>query len=401
MANSLSASFVEHWAAEQQAVFYKTNVAKAIADMSFNSQLRKGDSLNRPYRSTTTPQVYTRGTAITINDLTDTNEQLVINKQYADGFYVDDFDAIQSNYNIAINYGRDQGEALANQVDSDVLGEVFNATSTIDDGSIGGTSWNGITISTSNIVKIFSGVKKKIKKQNVTSTNYYGVISADVQDIVEQYVGARATDLGDKVTSNGFVMRLHGIDLYSSNQCAGSAVLSLATNPTANDTITIEGVTFTFVASPSAAGDIDIGASADATRANIETLLNAPGTTTATGIALTGDDLKNFQAKVSATNDNSADTLLVKYKGVDVLTVSETLTDGTDTWTTAKIKQHCLFGIKGNPVCVVQRAPKPVLKDVPDKLGKNVLNGVLYGVKTFADNAKQMVNVEIAASTFA
>jgi hypothetical protein len=271
----------------------------------------------------------------------------------------------------------------------------------LDDGDIGGTSGDGITITTSNVVKVFSGVKKKVKKQNVRSTNFYGAISSDVEDVVEQYVGARATDLGDKITDNGFIIKLHGIKLYGTNQCAGSAVLALATQPTANDTVTIEGVTFTFVASPSAAGDIDIGTDVDATRANLATLLNAPGTTTAGGVALTGDDLKNFQAKVSATNDDTANTLTVKYKGVDVLTVAETLTDGTDTWTTAKIKQHNLFGIHGNPVVVVQRAPKPVLKDEPKRLGKNVLNGVLYGVKTFTDNAKQMVNVEIAASTFA
>jgi hypothetical protein len=121
MANDLSASFVEHWAAEQQTTFYKTNVGMAIADMSFNAQLKKGDVLNRPYRSTSVPQVYTPGTDITINDITDTNEQLTVNKKYADGFYIDDFDAIQSNYDVAIGYGKDQGEFLSNQVDSDIL----------------------------------------------------------------------------------------------------------------------------------------------------------------------------------------------------------------------------------------------------------------------------------------
>jgi hypothetical protein len=109
---------------------------------------------------------------------------------------------------------------------------------------------------------------------------------------------------------------------------------------------------------------------------------------------------RKFLACVTATNNDTANTLTVVYKGVTNLTVTETLTDGTDTWTTTKITQHNMFGIKGNPVCVMQRKPRVVVKDEPKKLGKNILNGVLYGVKTFADNAKRLVNVKIASSTF-
>lgn len=49
----------------------------------------------------------------------------------------------------------------------------------------------------------------------------------------------------------------------------------------------------------------------------------------------------------------------------------------------------------GNPTLVVQADPSVQVRDVETKLGKNVLNGVLYGVKTFVDNAKQMVAVKI------
>lgn len=104
--------------------------------MSFNSTMRSGDTLNRTYRSSTNVQTYVRGTDITIDDITDTNEQLVVNKQYATGFYIDDFDAIQNKYDAALSYGKDNGIYLSNQVDADILGEVFNATSTVDDGSI-------------------------------------------------------------------------------------------------------------------------------------------------------------------------------------------------------------------------------------------------------------------------
>jgi hypothetical protein len=50
------------------------------------------------------PNAYTRGTSIPEVDLTDTKESLVINKQYAYRFYIDDFDNIQDKYSVAIEY---------------------------------------------------------------------------------------------------------------------------------------------------------------------------------------------------------------------------------------------------------------------------------------------------------
>lgn len=358
--------------------------------------MRSGDTLNRTYRSSTNVQTYVRGTDITIDDLTDTNEQLVVNKQYATGFYIDDFDAIQNKYDAALSYGKDNGIYLSNQVDADILGEVFNATSTVDDGSIGGTAGNGITLATTNVLKVFGAAKKSLRFQNVPLDSAYGVITPEFEDILVQYGIGRDTTMGDGVFTNGYIGKANGFELYVSNNTAGSAVLAMATNPTANDTVVIEGVTFTFVSSiGTTAGNVLIGASADATRVNLAALLNAPSTTTAQGVALSAQNARKFIANVTATDDAGANTMLLKYKGVGTLTVSETFTDGTDTWTANKVKQHCMFGIKGNPVCVMQRTPSVVLKDEPKKLGKNSLNGVLYGVKTFADNAKQMVNVEL------
>jgi len=401
MANNFSASFIEVWAKEMETVFYKVNVALKVADMSFNGQLSKGDILNRVYRSTNAPQVYVRGTDITIDDKTDTGEQLVVNAQYANGFYVDDFDQIQDNYNIAMTYGKDNGEFLSNQIDADVLGEVLNANSTIDATLIGGTAGNGLILSTSNVIKVLGAAKRALKRQNVQSNDLIATISPEFEDILTQYVESKFTVLGDKVGENGYIGMYMGINLYVSNNLTGSASLSLATQPTASDTVTIAGQVFTFV-SPigTTPGNVLIGANVDVTRASLATLVNAPSTTTATGVALTGNNLRVFQNGITAVNDNAADTLVVTQKGAGVIEVSEVLTDATDTWTAAKEIQYNMVAVRGNPVVVVQRSPTVQMKEEPKKLGKNVLNGVLYGYKTFQDNAKQMVNIKIASSTF-
>lgn len=401
MANSFSADFADIWAREQQEIFYKENVAMKIADVSFKSQMSSGDVLNRPYRSSNAVQTYTPGTAITIDDKTDTIEALTVNRKFATGFYVDDFDAIQSNYDLISRYAKDDGIYLSNQVDADVLGEVANATSTVDDGTIGGTSGNGIALTTSNVLSVISAAKKKIAKQNVPLTDLFGAVSPEFEDVLIQYGAGRDTSMGDGANKDGALMDFYGFRLYRSNQLTGSAVLSLATQPTDTDTVVIQGVTFTFVSSiGTTAGNVLIGANVDATRVNLTALINAPTTTSSTQVALSTANARVFTNQVAAVNSASADTCTVTYKGAGVLTVSETLTDATDTWTAVKQIQSQMFGKKGAVTLVMQSDARPQVKEVSDKLGKNILNGVLYGVKTFADGAKQMVNVKIKSSAY-
>lgn len=401
MANNFTADFPEIWAKEQQRIFYKENVAMKIADTSFRGEMSNGDTLNRPYRSSNAVQTYTRGTDITIDDKTDTNEQLVINRQFATGFYMDDFDKVQSNYDLISKYASDDGVYLANQVDADVLGEYVNAASTVDDGSIGGTAGNGISLSTSNVLKTVSAAKKDLAKQNIPLSDLFGVISPEFEDILIQYGAGRDTTMGDGFNKDGAIMDFYNFRLYRSNQTSGSAVLGMATNPTNGDTITIEGVTFTFVSSiGTTAGNVLIAGTVDGTRANLEALINSPSTTTANGVALADNDARVFGNQVTATNNDTTDEITVVYKGVGSITVSETLTAGGDTWAATSQKQHNLFGKKGAITLVMQSDARPQVKDEPKKFGVNILNGVLYGVKTFADGAKQLVNVELNSSTF-
>jgi hypothetical protein len=372
-----------------------------IADTSFNSTMKRGDTLNRTYRSSNLPEVYTRGSDITIDDKTDTNEQLTVNSEYANGFYVDDFDKIQNKYDAATNYGKDNGVYLSNQVDADVLGEVANATSDVDDGDLGGTDGNGISLTTSNVLKVCAIAKRKIRKQNVSSNDLVAAISPEFSQILAEYNAGRDTAMGDKVGENGYVGRYFGWKFYESNNLTSSAVLSLATQPTNTDTISIAGQTFTFVSSiGTTAGNVLIGANVDATRVNLAAAINDPSTTSATQVALTGENLKLFTNSISAVDSPSGDTCTVTQKGVGVIVVTEALTDATDTWTAAKEIQHNLFCVRGNPTLVMQRMPSVEVKDEPKRFGKNVLNGVLYGVKTFADNAKQMCDVKIRSDAY-
>lgn len=393
MANSLSASFPEIRAGKQQTEFFKQNVAMKICQFEQGLEGKKyGDTLNRTYSSMSVyPDPYVRGTAISIQDLTDTNEQLVINSEYAQGFYVDEHDDLQNMYSAALEYGRKTGEYLSNQVDSVVLAEALNAASTITVG----------TLATTNIVSTLAAANQALAKKNVMSKDKYAVISPEFESILVQYVESKATVKGDQVGLNGYIMSFMGYDFYVSNQLTSTAELVLSQDVTANDTVTIAGQTFTFVASiGTTAGNVLAGANAAATRVNLAALINAPGTTTSTGVALTGDALKLFKARITATNDIPNTKVIVKAKGIGVLDVSEWLTHASNVWTDTAQLQHNLFGVKGNPYLIIQRMPKVVERPVQDKMGSNYLNTVLFGVKTFEDNAKAMVDVTIRCDAY-
>lgn len=393
MANNLSASFPEIRAGKQQTEFFKQNVAMKITQFEQGLEGKKyGDALNRTYSSMPSiPAAYVRGTAISSVDLTDTNEQLLINNEYAYRFYVDSHDNDQNMYSAALEYGKKTGEYLSNQIDAVVLAEALNAASTVTVG----------TLATSNIVSAITGANKALAKKNVLSKDKYAVISPEFEEILVQYVENKATVKGDQVGMNGYILTWMGYDFHVSNQLTSTAVLALATNPTANDTVTIAGQVFTFVSSiGTTAGNVLIGGSADATRANLATLINAPAVTTANGVALSGDALDLFKARISAVNDNTADTLTVTGKGVGVLDVAETLTAAADVWTAASQLQHNLFGVKGNPYLIVQRMPKVMERPAQDLPGSYYINTVLFGTKTFRDNSFAMVDVTIRCDAF-
>jgi hypothetical protein len=131
--------------------------------------------------------------------------------------------------------------------------------------------------------------------------------------------------------------------------------------------------------------------------ANLTALINAPSTTTTYGVALASADVINVSKtlRLTATNDNSANTMTVVGKGSGRLTVSETLTDGTDAWSKNFI--HAYFGKEGAIDVVIQKDVKADMRPEPKQPTTNIISRVLYGIKTFADGSKKFLDVKISA----
>lgn len=407
MTNSLSASFAAYWSRRMQMTAYREAVYPVIVSMEEQATLKNGQTVHRPYRSTLYPRNYTRGTAVVIRDVTDTDETLTVTTAKVVPFYIDDLDAIQHNYKVLNEYADDATTVLTNTIDGDILGEYDQATSKVDDVEINGgaTAGVGFTLTTANVLSVFTQAKKKLKKQNIVMNNFFGVISPEFEAVLMQFLANRESPLGDSTGTNGNIGKYMGFELYVSNGLGWSGSLVMATIPTAGDTITINGVTFTAAADNGAAtaGEFSIQATAAlALTQLVAAINNTTGYAAGAGAADTYFEVSaaNRDLLIGVTASESGTNLLIKAVGLGTVTVSETLTPAANIWTANKQIQHNLFGRKGAIDLVIQKRPNVEIKEVSDKLGKNILPWTLYGKKTFVEGARELVDVRVRSDAF-
>src|SRR3990167_2110278 len=400
MANSLSPSFADYWSRRMQVIHERIDVFRAVASFEEQERLTKGDVVHRPLRSSLAAVTYTRGTAVTIQDITDTDESLTVDQAKIVPFYVDDLDALQHNYRVINEYADDATVKLSNRIDGDLLGEYDQADHKVDNVEInGGTAGDGFTLTTANVQKTFAVALKKLQRDGKISPNkLFAIISADFQQVLLEYLAGKESSLGDSTGLNGHVGKYYGFDLYVSNSTGWSADLVMGSACTADDTIVINGVTLTAKASQTVAGEFDVEGSAGAQITTIVTFVNAPGTTTSGEQVALSQANQNLLANITATDATTKITF--KAEGWGTVTVSETLTAAADVWTAAKQIQHNLFGQKGATDIVIQKRPNVEIKEVPDKLGKNILCWTLYGLKTFDEGDAKLVDVRVRSDAF-
>ena len=397
-------NFKEVFSDSYQDIFQKVLVGLKVANTTLRSGLRYGESVTRIKYDIANVLVrsVTIGSDRTVDSITDSEELLAVDQKYGTTFAISVYEKVQAGpLSPATVLGAKVAHKLAEFIDADILGETVNAFSTFDTGDLTATTSSGvaITLSSTTVPQLVSRAPAKLRANNQTLTNLCFVVDSYAAASMTEYLLGKNIDLAGSTYANGYTGTVSTAEVYVSENLTGTAVLSLATNVTADDTISVEGVTFTAKATPAVAGEFDVAGSADATRAIIANAINgsATGQDSATGYfevsAANRAILTN--ARIVATNDDTANTLTIVGKGAGRLTVAETLTDATDAWTSNYIS--CYFGKKGAIDVVIQDQVDMEMRDEPKQRAINVLADALYGFKTFNDGAQQFLNVKIAA----
>ncbi len=385
-----------------QEIFDKKLVAKDIMNMRLEPMLTYGGSVTRVAMDISGVQVRstTRGSASTIDSITDTAEALTINLEKETAFHISDGEAKQTGPLKAMQFaGKHIARKLAADLDGRCFAEVLNAGANFDAGDLttGASSGVPITLNSTTVPQMATRLGAKLGNANDIDvmTNMALVVDYYAASDISQFIISKNIDIAGSAFKNGYVGDVGSAQMYISSNLTATSVLSLATNVTANDTITYNGVVWTAKATPSVAGEFDVAGSADATRAILANAFNgsATGQDSATGYFEVSAANRALLAGVTATNNDTTDTLTIVKVGGGRVLVSETLADGTDTWSANYL--NCYYGKKGAIDLVVQDMKEVDIRQTSDRRGNNVFSSYLAGLKTFADGSRKFLNVKI------
>ena len=386
MANNLDAFSPEYRSARTQRLLKKKLIAREIASFEEQATLRDWDMVHRPYYSDVVVNNYTKGVDVTVQDVSATDEYLVVNKSKEATVYIDAIDVKQNKYDAANKYIDRMTYALKKDIDGSFLQEVLEAQYDIDDWDMGGTDGNPVTVSAVNAFKLFTLTEAKMNANDIEDTKpWFFVITPDVKAAIQQtnlVNGFNQADAALRGTLKGmwYLGTWGNFNIFVSNNVAHSnkvTVSSLA----ANDTLTINGATITFKSSPSNAWECKPSMAA------LKGMIN--------GVAATAGDFVEFaaadRAKLLAVNAKAIDD------GTDVTIVTAwTVTYAQSGVTLGGEVAHCWAGQYGCTDVVIQKDVEIQKNKEPKKTGYNYLAWTLYGIKTFTEWKKRCIKVLVA-----
>lgn len=363
----------------------------------FESKLKFGESVERVAYNIDGVFVrdVTRGSDSTIDSVTDSSELLTINIEKEAVFRISDGEVTQAG---PLNPGEVIGGKIAHKVaqalDYRCFSEVTNAANNFDNGDLTTLSSSGtaITLSSTTVPQMVTRMSAKLRyaAQQEEQTNMALVVDSYAAADIEQYLLGKDIDIAGAVFKNGYAGIVRNAQLYVSENLQGEVNLVVDVS-TADETITIFGVTFTAKAVPAVAGEFDIAGSVNAQGAIMANMINgsATGQDSATGYFEVSADNRQIltNANVVATYTDATNTLTITAAGRIIY---------SDTHSGAVTNiLHCYFGKKGAIDLVVQDLSPVDMRQESRQRATVVFSSFLAGVKTFADGAKKFLDVQI------
>jgi len=386
MANALTAFSPEYWSKRVQFLLQNSLVSRDLANMEERPLLQNGTKVHRPTISDVTIEDYVKGTDVTPQDIAAGDEYLTIDQTKDVSFYIDQVDVIQNKYDVANRMIDRATYRLKNDMDGDFLEEVSNASITYDDSDLsGGTSGAGVSLNVSNIVRATAKAKAKLVANQVEDTKERAaVVTPDFAALLEQTFIANGFNSADKnleggaKIGNGKIGRFMGMTWYASNNVRHYQLLTLSGNISADDTVTVAGVVFTFKASPAVAGEVDVGTDQATSVNNLAAAINGGAGAGTAYIALSVANRKTLRT-IRATASNVGNNLVVYTAGPSTKSeASSVASRGTQL-------AYNYFGQVGAIDMVIQKDVTAQINKEPKKTGYTSILYDLYGIKTFTE----------------
>lgn len=393
-----------------ETIFQKILVSKAIANMRFESVLSYGDRVQRvlPNIDGVRVRQITIGVDRTIDPISDTREEIVINQIYGTTHQISDVEMIQAGpLNPGEYFGTKMAKKMAIHVDARVFNQIKNAANTFDTGDLTTLASTGVPIdlrasSFANIPTLSARAKAKLRfaeNQDLSFGTFSMVVDSYALSDIEEYIMGKQIDIAQSVFENGYIGDVAAARVYVSENLSPDAVLTITGNPTDGQTIIFNGYTYTFkTALTPTEGEILIEANVDLTRANLEDAINQASGTAGTKYVVWTDTAPTYKLSkwlalnLTATNNDTADTLSITGIGSGRLVIG-----GTATIASTVNYIHCYYGRNGAIDAVVQKGMRAEDTRMEKQMASVFKTEALHGEKVFTDGSKQFLDVWIKA----
>lgn len=375
MANTLTGIIGQYWQPFTQQFLNNSLVVRDISNVMHPTE-KEGNTINWPYTPTQRVQIYTASTDMTIDPVVAANSTMTLAQQVASAFNVDRIQQSQATVEWVARQAAQSAYELGNRIDQYTFNKGATLAAARNANSVGGA------ITPANINSVFAASYARLDEANAGTARFVVIDPSTMVSLTSTFI-ANGFKMADDALENGFVGKDSiGFRVYKSNNLPFSGSLGLATNPTANDTITIKGVTFKFVANGTAAnpGEISIGANIAATQPIVVNAINGTGTPGAsTYIELATTDRRTLQsAQVLAGAFSSNKTALTGFGRLSATSSLTATSDGFGTTT-----KTLIAGAMGAMSLGIQKEIFTEIKEEPKQFSTNYLTGTLFDATVF------------------
>lgn len=379
---------------------YKREVQKSLSNQLValkvcGVEMSEGNAaINKAYLSEFAGETYTPGTDMTERALIVTADSISLNKARGTKVYIDDLEKAKTQYDFSPELVSSVTTDMAEYLDGDALSYYASAVDTIDDGDLGGTAGTGVSIASSNVLTVLSKAKTKISNNRGQQNNLKAILSPSVVEAFEIAGALRDTPTGDQFFTNGYMGRFLNAEVYMSNNLTWTGVWTPANNPSDTQTLTINGVTVTFVASLTGGdGEVLIGVATANTLDNLVSLLNDPLNTAGSS------NYSAFSYADYVNVNNAVATDGTTYLGLELIgagEISVATSDTADPWTLTNV--HSIIMNGGAITGGMLKYPMVEMNRNEDRFGDNYKFMTAFGFGVWTNNAKSLIDVPVEIS---
>jgi hypothetical protein len=397
---SLLNNFAKYYDNAYQDTFFYALVAREVANTRFEPTLTRGESVTRIKFDISNVSVRdtVRHSDSTIDVISDTEDTLLIDREKEMAFRMADGEVTQALAGAMQTIGSDVARKLAADLDHWVFSKVVDSSIVFDAGDLTTLANTGasITLNGTTVPQMASRLPAKLARVGKqTLSGLILVVDAYGASDITQYLMGKDIDLAGSAFRNGYagvITPMSGATVYVSEHLLGEARLVVDV-ATADETISVMGVTFTAKAVPANPGEFDIGADADIQGATIANMING---------SATGKDSATGYFEVSAANRkilNDAQVRAVFTAATDVLQVfaAGRLVWSTTMSGTTSNRLHAYFGKRGGIDLVVQDMKTVDIRQESRQRASVLFSSYLAGAKVFPDAAQTFIDLHITA----